>query len=186
MTKGEWQAFGLVLEVLRQKRPSDVCFVWDDYSLPSWVDQMREIIEVKQDALDGNFGEHRNRSKKFVPEGEWIVMLDADEMILPGFIESLHVATEVHGGVDSIFLDRRNTFWDETGSPAFQPSPYNQLFKPDFQGRVFRNIESIRYQGHVHEGLVGYDWPVYLRGEPFTIIHHKRRVPPRYLHLVKP
>lgn len=185
MTKGEWQAFGLVVEVCRQMGPSDRLLVWDDFSPEDWVEQMRKIAYVKQDALANNFGEHRNRVKAEFPAEEWILMLDADEWIQPCSIVSIHAKTLENPNSDAMFLERRNTFWDDTGSVVPPEIDYSKPFKPDFQGRMFKNLPDIRYQGHVHEGLTGHNWPLYLTGKPFTLIHHKERVNPRYAHLVK-
>lgn len=183
MTKGEWQAFILVTELLRQMSSRDRLLVWDDESPADWVHQMNKLTRVANDPLCGNFGEHRNRVKNQFLEGEWILMLDADEFIQPDFLYAVGREMDV-GERDALYFERRNTFWEDTGSIVPPIPDYSKPYRPDFQGRAFRNIPAIHYEGIIHEALHDYDWPAYLSGKPFTIIHHKEKVPPRYLNLI--
>lgn len=180
MTKGEWQAFALVLELRKQCSASDNLLVWDDFSPDNWVEQMTDLAEVKQDAANRNMGEHRNRVKQHFPFGEWIVMLDADEWVQPGFVESLRTRVDAEPGADVFYLERHNSYWDDTGSVVVPDVDYSKPFRPDYQPRGFRNSNAIRYSGAIHEGFESYHWPLFLRGPPFTLIHHRKNSPRRY------
>lgn len=186
MTKDEPCAFDLVRELEAQMNGRHRLLVWDDFSSPEWLRSMSVLAEVRQNALQSHFANHRNRVKCQFRDGEWILMLDADEWIQPGFIAAMELETSGVDGRDVMFFERRNTFHEDTGSSDHPSVDYRRPFKPDFQGRAFLNLPHIRYEGHVHEGLKGFDWPVYLKGPPFTIIHHKRNVQPRYAALWNP
>lgn len=187
LTKNEWQAFGLVLEVARQMNFSrDHLLVWDDESEPAWSEQMRAFIGSLPNArflvhpVNQHLGNHRNAVKAVIPENEWILQLDADEWILPGFIDACACEMAKHPNIDALFFERWNSYWEDTGTAVPEEPNYGELWKPDFQGRALRNIKQIIFDGQIHHGLRFADWPVYLRGRPFTIIHHRRREPRRY------
>lgn len=185
LTKGEWQAFELVLEIHRQKLETDRLLVWDDFSPSEWLAGMRDIAEVKQHAADKNMSAHRNAVKRELPEGEWILMLDADERIQPSFLAALRANILAHPEDDAMFLERFNFNWDSRKNvvPPVEVD-YSKPFDPDYQPRVFRNLASIRFKGVVHEQLEGYASVLYLSGPPYTIIHHRQNCPRRYENFV--
>lgn len=186
MTKGELQAFSLVVELLRQMNPHDRLMVWDDFSPKDWVEQMVQALRcvrpqtafLFQDAVNNHFGEHRNRAKQHFPNGEWIFMVDADEWIQDGLISGLNEIISEDGETDAIFLERQNTFWQDTGTLV--PPGRDESSPSEFQGRAFLNYPWIRFERHVHEGIVGFLHPRYLKGGPFCLIHHKLNATPRY------
>ncbi len=89
-------------------------------------------------------------------EGDWIIVLDADEVIEPDHwqrIRSLIAETKR----DAFFLSERNYTY-EAFEGGFLPVQVKTPYTKDFPGyklhyiaRLFRNIPSIRYRGHVHE-----------------------------------
>ena len=96
------------------------------------------------------FDEMRNRAIRPIPQDfEWILMLDADEVLLEkdfGELSSLINQNEA----DAYAIPRFNWIDRIFGS-------YTQAY-PDHQSRLFRNTasQSIRYDGAVHEYLVGF------------------------------
>lgn len=180
LTKGEWQAFELVLELLRQMGPKDRLLVWDDFSPPDWVDQMNDLAEVKQDAVEKDLGEHRNRVKAHLPENEWIVMIDADERIQTNFVPALNAIAAQAQDADTMFIERQNSSWKPRENIIPPRVDYSKLSDHDFQARVFRNIPEIRFNGVIHHTLRGFKKALYLQGPPFTIIHHRKDCARRY------
>jgi hypothetical protein len=179
MTNGEWMAFRLVCELLRQiDKDQDDLTVWDDESPDEYRRQMGKLARVLVHPLNKNFAEHVNALKEVFPKGEWILYLDADEMILPGFLAATRGHMQVNKKADAIYFERRNTTWAETGSPN-PPEPL-YVKDPDFQPRAFINNESIHYERFVHQLLKGDRNPLYLRGRPITILHHKNDDRPKY------
>lgn len=173
-TKGEWQAFELVLECRRQMTPADRLLVWDDFSPEIWVEQMQDLAEVKQDVCRPNIAEHRNRVKaQFQPE-EWILMIDADERIQKGFIAAVDRETRIHPEADAIYLERHNSIWEGRMDVVPPSSVPLHMEDHDWQSRGFRNRPQIEYEGPIHHVLKGYKHPLFLSGYPFTLIHHRK------------
>jgi hypothetical protein len=175
-------AFRLVCELLRQiDKAKDKVVVWDDESPATYREQMSKLVEVHVHPVNQHLGDHRNAAKSVVPENEWIIMLDADELIQPGFIPATRAQTEYHPDVDAIFFERWNTWWEDIGSPDPPEPPYEKKWQPDYQPRGFRNTKRVHFLGQIHSALFQYDWPLYLRGKPFTILHHKPKGDPPYV-----
>ena len=88
--------------------------------------------------------------------GDWIVVLDADEVIEPRHWEEMR---RLIGKTDqdAFFLTERNYTSQSFGS-GWHPISEKTVFTRNFSGykvhriaRLFRNIPTIRYKGHVHE-----------------------------------
>jgi cephalosporin hydroxylase len=96
------------------------------------------------------FDEMRNKALENIPKNfEWVMMLDADEILLEKDFGRL-LALISQGEHDAWIIARYNwidKIWGEL-SPSY----------PDYQGRLFRNYsqDPIRYIGRVHEILSGY------------------------------
>jgi predicted O-methyltransferase YrrM len=112
--------------------------------------QQQGIRHRVSETVFSGFGEARNQAIELIPaEFEWILMLDADEILLPKDYAQLAslVTDESH---DVWCLPRFN--WSDkiwgTHTKAY----------PDYQGRLFRNDagKAIRYDGEIHETLIGY------------------------------
>lgn len=183
-TNGEWQAFDLVMEMLRQKKPSDRLLVWDDNSPEHWLEQMRDLAEVKQHRVTDSMGDHFNLSVNQFPDSEWVVSVDADERVQPGFLDAIKARTDLESDADAMWLERRNSYWEDTGTVLPTPIDYSNHFDPDFQARVLRNNGVVHLENPIHEILVGAKRMVYLTGPPFTLIHHRKNCPRAYERLV--
>lgn len=75
--------------------------------------------------------------------GEWILVLDADEILSPELKEEIPELVK-HRTHDGYWFRRR---WYINAKKYMK----HGLFYPDFQLRLFRNSETIKYQNRVHE-----------------------------------
>jgi tetratricopeptide (TPR) repeat protein len=103
-----------------------------------------------------NFSKHRNQSFGYAT-GDWIFIVDADEELLPGSGEELRRSISTDDDCDAIAV--------------VVESPFEQS-KAKAQGssiRVVRNDTRIRYEGRVHNYLVGVEKA---RRAPINILHH--------------
>lgn len=124
------------------------------------TDNTREIASRFTDrVLDYQWHDHfadaRNYSIQHA-SGDWVIVLDADEVIEPGHwreLRSLIAATNK----DAFFLEQRNYSHEpanESWIPIPERTPYTRDYKgykPNPIGRLFRNNGQIRYSGRVHE-----------------------------------
>jgi len=98
-----------------------------------------------------DFSLSRNTLKGYC-NNEWILMLDADEHLEGERLELIRMAVDVAAAESIVAYQMpRKNHYPEHGSE----SPYyTHPFYPDFQTRLFANIEDIYFSGRVHEGVV--------------------------------
>ncbi len=101
-----------------------------------------------------DFSKHRNQSISYAT-GDWILILDADEMIKPGDGPLLKAAIE-QKGIDSIMVPVLNTY-----NQGMSQGHNNQV-------RLFQNGIGCRYEGIVHNKLTGYSRKAF---HPISVIH---------------
>jgi tetratricopeptide (TPR) repeat protein len=108
---------------------------------------------------EDHFSKHRNQSIGYASK-DWILILDADEALAPGSHDAVREATK-NDSIDSIYVLVRNTFDHGKGEAA-----NNSI-------RLFRNDGLIRYEGRVHNRLVGYTnsllYPVTIHHEGYNL-----------------
>jgi glycosyltransferase involved in cell wall biosynthesis len=105
-----------------------------------------------------DFAVARNLVLAQVPDGEWVFVLDADEVMLPRHGELLRsVAEEADAqGIDLVLMIRR--WWlDAQMTQEIKPPNWPAGFHfPDWMARLFKMLPSVRYEGQVHEQPVGW------------------------------
>lgn len=126
--------------------------------------------------FDGHFGNMKNALTEMCT-GDYIFQIDADEMVDEYFIRLLPQVLE-HNDVDIIKVPRINTVegltpkhvskwgWnvDEKGYVNF----------PDYQWRIYKNSDDIKWINKVHEKLDGYKTLSHLPQDPeWCLKHHK-------------
>jgi len=128
--------------------------------------------------FDGHFGNMKNELTEMCT-GDYVFQIDADEMIDKYVIDVLPQVLE-HNQVDVIMVPRINTVegltpqhvskwgWrvDENGYVNF----------PDYQWRIYRNTESIRWKNRVHETLDGYKTLSHLPRNPEWCLLHPKTI----------
>ena len=115
---------------------------------------------------------------------DWIFLLDADENISPTFINDLNnfleELQEQHW--EGVLVPRINTYTDLEDYPTYIEDNYLQhsvnkegwFFWPEYQLRIYRNLDHIRYLGKIHESLEGLTKVMTLEpSKTYAIIHEK-------------
>lgn len=126
--------------------------------LQIYLDLFRIPHRIEQTAFS-TFDAVRNIAIENVPgEFDWILMLDADEVIVEADLDKIGGLLEQEE-FDAWVLPRFN--WID------RPFGTRTDAYPDFQGRLFRNNRRIRYRGRVHETLTGVE--TFGRVEPLGI-----------------
>lgn len=90
---------------------------------------------------ENDFSKHRSQSISYAT-GDWIFIIDADEVLLPESREEVLKAVK-HKSIDSIFATVRSMFEESRGEAV-----HNSI-------RFFRNNGIIHYEGRVHNLIVG-------------------------------
>jgi len=107
--------------------------------------------------LDGNFAEHKN-SVIEKSSGDYIFHIDADEYPNKTLLQQIKQILEINQ-VDLIWIPRVNTVDGITDEHirqwGWKLTEQGWVNYPDYQSRIFRNHESIRWKRPVHEHIWG-------------------------------
>ena len=144
----------------------DEIVICDDYSddetqfvIQSWTQQYghTKTIKVYQRKLDGDFATHKNSVIENC-SGDYIFHIDADEYPHETLLQQLKEIITMND-VDLIWIPRVNTVEgmkeEHIQKWGWRVSENNWVNYPDYQARVFRNDEKIRWTRPLHEVITG-------------------------------
>jgi len=149
---------------------NDVKGIVDKYSIDS------RVVDYKR-KLDGNFAEHKNSDIE-KSTGDYIFHIDADEYPHNFLVLQLKPIIEMNEGVDLIWIPRVNTvdgFTDEDVKRwGWKISEKGWVNYPDYQARVFRNDETIRWTRPLHEYITGCKTYAHLPPQEELSLYHPK------------
>tara|TARA_A100001515_G_scaffold115156_1_gene96710 strand:- start:834 stop:1487 length:654 start_codon:yes stop_codon:yes gene_type:complete len=163
----EHEELNQLLELLiHNTDQEDEIVIVDDFSnqetqdvIGSWVQQYsdKKVIRVFQRKLDGDFASQKN----YVIEqcsGDYIFHIDADEYPNVILLKQLKQILEINE-VDLLWIPRVNTVEGMTEEDiqkwGWKVSEQGWVNYPDYQSRVFRRTDSIRWERPLHELIKG-------------------------------
>lgn len=144
---------------------SGVTAVWDG-DIPSRTPGCAVPVRHVCRPLDADFAAQRNAMLDATPH-EWVVYLDADEILSPGTWSCIRTWTShaASSGIGGIALPRH------TFLPDGHDIRVGFGLWPDIQLRLFRNAPGVRFEGRIHERVTGlHGGFILLPGHP--ILHH--------------
>ena len=173
----------LIHFLMDNKDEEDEVVILDDYSdNPTTVeilDSMCSIYEIKfeQRHLNKNYAEQKNYLKEMCT-GDYIFNLDADELPNKWLMKNIKGILEANPTIDLYWVPRVNTVegltQEHINKWRWQVNEKGWVNFPDFQGRIWRNRQNIRWKNPVHEVLEGYMEHTYLpQEEEFCFYHPK-------------
>lgn len=126
--------------------------------------------------FDGDFGKMKNWLTDMCT-GDYIFQIDADEMVDEYIIAALPQVLE-HNSVDVILVPRINTVEGLTHQHVlkwgWRVDDKGYVNFPDYQWRIYRNTDDIKWVNKVHEKLDGYKTLSHLPRNPeWCLKHHK-------------
>lgn len=135
------------------------------------------VIKLITDKFDGHFGDWKNKLIEQA-DGDWLVFLDADERLPPQFIDDLPQILEMNPEVNIIGLPRQNFTKDITQEDCnkwgWTLDELGRNCWPDYQYRIMRSNQNIKWVGKIHETLIGSGITTKLPEEPaYAILHSK-------------
>jgi len=129
--------------------------------------------------VDNDFASHKNwMLDKCLNSGEWILWLDADEVINKKFVVSTSASIKYSdeyskNKIDTYALAFVHSFDGRDGELDVDwLSPGTWLY-PDWHPRLFKNTKEIRFVGIVHEIINGWKTIATNSDPTMTIIHRK-------------
>ena len=128
--------------------------------------------------LDGNFADHKN-SVIEKSSGDYIFHIDADEYPNKILLRQLKEILIIND-VDLIWIPRVNTvdgFTQEDGQRwGWIVDEKGWVNYPDYQARVFRNDNSIRWERPLHEVIRGYKTYSHLPPHEELSLYHPKTI----------
>jgi glycosyltransferase involved in cell wall biosynthesis len=174
----------LVTQLLNYKEENSEIVVLLD--TPKSSPEMIEYLELQANAdkitvieseFSGDFAQWKNFLNSNC-KGEWIFQLDADEYLEPDLIVNLEELLNANEDKDLVVVPRINTVEDLTPQ-HIQKWGWNVNEKgwvnfPDVQTRIYKNKDTIGWQGKVHERIVGFEsYTAFPLDEVYCIKHPK-------------
>ncbi len=177
-----------LLEILIHKTDvEDEIVICDDYSndetqfvIQSWSQQYGhdKLIKVYKRHLDGDFSAQKNSVIENC-SGDYIFHLDADEYPHETLLEQLKLILEAND-VDLIWIPRVNTVEGLTDEWAnrwgWRVTENGWVNYPDYQSRVFKNSNEIRWQNKVHERIFGAKTYAHLPPHEELSLYHPKTI----------
>jgi len=128
--------------------------------------------------LDGNFAEHKN-SVIEKASGDYVFHIDADEYPNEILIQQLKEILKINE-VDLIWIPRVNTVDGITDEHirqwGWKLTEQGWVNYPDYQSRIFRNHESIRWKRPVHEQIQGCKTYAHLPPHEELSLYHPKTI----------
>ncbi len=186
LSHNEGASLATLLAAIR--RPSRA-FAWEIVIVDDFSDDplTREILAAEEyagskiikHALGGDFGAQKNVLTEQC-SCDYVFNLDADELPPTRLVAQADVYCRREPDVDVFELPRLNTVADATDADLLAwgktRNALGHIDWPDWQQRLYRRTPSLRWQGRVHEKLVGYRKLLRFPAEPgFAIMHAKTR-----------
>jgi glycosyltransferase involved in cell wall biosynthesis len=179
-----------VWDILEQLVPhcrhtGDEIVVLDDHSDDrTTLDAFKWMIEqtdvrtcVAVSKFQGDFAAHKNVGHGYC-RGDYIFQLDADELLQDELLSSVTEIVESNPEVDLYYVPRINIVNGLTEEDIkrwnWRVSHQGWVMFPDYQGRLYKNLPHIKWEGKVHERIVGHKALTALPPEEeYAIIHVK-------------
>lgn len=167
------------------EKTGDEIVVLDDNSTDEFTSQIlytysdQDKISLHHHSLNNNFAEHKNYLNALC-NGEYIFQIDADETLYPNLLTYLHDIVENNTEVDLFVVPRVNIVTGLTDEDIqkwnWNVNELGWIQWPDYQTRLYRNTPAIRWEGKVHERIVGYKTMAPLPAEEEWAISHIKEI----------
>ena len=162
----------IICDDYSNKETRDVIDHWDLHSPDS------KVIRHYTRKLDGNFADHKN-SVIENSTGDYIFHIDADEYPHEILLQQLKQILEIND-VDLIWIPRVNTIDGMTDEHiqrwGWRVSEKKWVNYPDYQARVFRRDEKIRWTRPLHEYITGCETYSHLPPHEELSLYHPKTI----------
>ncbi len=176
----------LVAFLLQHKRHEDnIVILYDEANGDPKIESFLRSHSVNNEfrwhsaKFDGHFANWKNKLSSLCT-GDYIFQIDADELVSEDTCNLIPQVIEAND-VDVIRVPRINTVKGLTDQHiakwGWQVNEHGWVNFPDYQWRIYRNTESIKWEGKVHEYLTGFSTIAHLpandQNTEFCLLHNK-------------
>jgi glycosyltransferase involved in cell wall biosynthesis len=128
--------------------------------------------------FENNFADLKNYMNSLA-SGQYIINLDADETMIPFSLEKLR-STILENDIDLYYLPRINIVTGITQEDiqkwSWKINERGWINWPDYQPRIYKNNESIKWVSKVHEHLEGFQTHAMIEADGKIAIVHKKTI----------
>jgi len=171
----------LLLFLIQNKRENDEIVVLDDFSddilTVSVFKEYESQIQIHYRTFDGDHTQKNHLNS--LCSGDYILQLDADEIVTDEFIIQLPSILEANDKIELFIMPRINTVtgltndWIQKWNWTVNDKGWVNF--PDYQMRLYKNDEKIKWSGLLHSRIEGHQSYVLLpEQETFCITHLKQ------------
>jgi glycosyltransferase involved in cell wall biosynthesis len=173
-----------LVTMLDKSNGEDEIVIIDDYSDDEeTVDILNDwrldcpVIEFYQRPLQKDFGAHKNFGIEKCSK-PWIFQIDADETLAQALEDNVHSVLLDNSEIELFLVPRVNIVHGITQEDVKRwgwiQNEKGWNMWPDFQTRIFQNKKNIKWQGKVHERIVGFKtWSHLPEEEQWSLYHIK-------------
>lgn len=182
LTHNEGEYIAKLLTLLTTyKRDIDEIVIVDDYSndeqTKSILNDFKDQIVLDYRTFDGDHTQKNYLNSRCT--GDYILQLDADELVNPEFLEMLPELLEENNETDLFIMPRINTVEGLTpewsAKWGWNVNEKGWVNFPDWQMRLYRNCDWVKWDGLLHSKIEGHKTYVFLPAEElFCILHPKQ------------
>lgn len=129
--------------------------------------------------FEGSFADHKNYLNSLCT-GDYIFQVDADETLHPTLLKYLHDILENNRKIDLFIGPRVNVVNGITEEDIkrwrWQINEHGWVMFPDWQTRIYRNVDHIHWVGKVHERIRGHETETMLPAEEQWSLYHVKEI----------
>ena len=175
----------LITFLLNNKNQEDeIVVLWDskngDKAIETYLRKMnveKTLFRWYPYEFDGHFANMKNHLTSLCT-GDWVVQLDADEMVGELFIPWVKGSIEANPNVHAFFVPRINTVEGLTETHikkwGWRVDEKGWINFPDLQQRIYINNGKVKWKNKVHEVLEGQEhFGIFPNREDICILHPK-------------
>jgi len=170
----------LIPFLLKYKQEQDEIVIVDDYSddqlTKDVLENYRSDIVLDYREFDGDASQKNYLNSNCT--GDYILQLDADELVSEWLMENIHEILENNSEVDLFVMPRINTVTGLTEEWikrwGWRVNEKGWVNFPDHQQRLYRNCDYVKWHGLLHSRVEGAkQFTVLPDDEEFCIVHLK-------------
>jgi glycosyltransferase involved in cell wall biosynthesis len=162
----------------------DEIVILDDFSTDEFTQSILNgydaagSIKLHQRKLNNDFAEHKNYLNSLC-SGDYIFQIDADEKLHNNLLTYLHDVVD-NNDIDVFLTPRVNVVAgltdDDINRWNWKVNEFGWVMWPDYQTRLYRNSDTIKWSGHVHERITGHKTQAPFPAEEEWALYHIKNI----------
>ena len=163
---------GIILD--EDNYTEDVKTLCETFLLPN--DQIR----MSYASLNKDFATYKNNGFELLHDCDWIFQIDADELPSTVLMNNIREIIRLNPKVELIYVPRINTVEGLTAEHVlkwrWQVNEDGWVNWPDYQGRIYKRSDNIKWTGKVHEQITGVKYLSHLPPTEELALHHPKTI----------